>query len=258
MYIAGKKKSILLLIFISVFFISIILTSSQTYAKEYDIKNLNDFKSELNNLVSENKNVNFDNEQIKQLVDKTSPQVIESFLEEKLNAVQDYLDRHQNLDLTTDNKIIDLGDNCTLNIGSSEVNSEIALASTPGAQTLWKDYGSRKYTCTFKGEFLIASFSLNLCNHYTLSSKGITPRYPEAWGDGAGFLSVTHGKINEPKRSAKKGETVSMNCIFKVKANVGPGTGEKSIRMNNFVKCSDIDTIEKQVKVVQSWRGDYL
>ena len=247
-----KKNCIFIIILINIFIISFV-SASQTYANGYEITDLNSFKNELNRLVSENENLEADDKQIKQLTSITSPQIIEKFLDEKMIAVQKYLENN-NSNALKRNQIIDLGDYCTLQVD----NSNIELTSTPGAQTIWKDYGARRYTCTFKGEFRVASFSLSLCNHYTLSAKGITPRYWEAWGDGAGFLNVTHGNINKPKQNAKKGETVSSNCIFKVKANIGPATGEQSIRMNNFVKCSDIDTIEKQVKVVESWRGDYL
>lgn len=253
MNIERKGKITALLICIS--FVATVIFTPIGYAQGFKVNNLDSFKEELNGLAEENPNLDPNDKQVKALIKETNPRILESFLDEKFDLVQEYLD--ENKVIKEPNKAIDLGDNCSFVIKNTTAPT-IELQSTPGAQTLWKDYGSRKYTCTFEGNFLIASFSLNLCNHYTLSAKGITPRYPEAWGSGAGMLSVSHGAINEPKRSATVGETVSMNCIFKVSAHIGVGIGEKSIRMNNFVKCSAIDKVEKQVKVVQSWRGDYL
>ena len=223
----------------------------------YDIQSLDELKESLSEVYELNPTAGPETPEVKQVVENTSPNVVNEFLEEKMDLIGVAM---SDVRESTEEHTVDLGDGCYLVMGSSVpfVESDIAMRSTPGAQTLWKDYGNRKYTSTFEGYLLIASFNLNICNHYTLGKNGISPRYVEAWGEGGGVLSVSTGNVNEPKRSAKVGETVSSNCIFSIRVNGSNSGADKTFKMYNYIKCSEIDTVEKQVKVVQSWKGDYL
>lgn len=224
-------------------------------ACDTSIKTLEAFKVELADLQNENPNIDCDSVEMKELLQKTDVDVIDAFVKEKMDLIGEEFSNG----FTEERERIDIGDGCYVEINPSKsVQSGPSLASTPGARTLWKDYGARKFTSTFEGNLAVVAFSLNMCNHYTLGSTGITPRYVEAWGNGGGLATVTNGAINEPKRSAKVGETVSSNSIFKVTLSYGGKNLQKSFKMFNYVKCSEIDKIGKQVKVVQSWRGEYL
>lgn len=221
---------------------------------ETSINTLEAFKAELAELQKENPNIDCDSMETKELMQKTDVDVIDAFVEEKMEMIGEEFSS----EFTGGQERIDLGDGCYVEVNPKEQNTPSLYASTPGATTLWKDYGARKFTSTFEGNLLVAAFNLNMCNHYTLGSTGITPRYVEAWGNGGGLATVAKGSVYEPKRSAKVGETASSNCIFTVTVSTGGKNLQKSFKMYNYVKCSEIDKTGKQVKVVQSWKGDYL
>lgn len=250
------KRRILLIISICLLMIFTQVGFSFADVQKNEINNLSQFKEKINALYKENPFLTPDSIEIKNLINETSPNVIEDFLDEKLGIIKSEMIKEP---ISQNKKVIDLGDNCYLKINKKNNESTITpFASTPGGQTLWKDYGSRKFTSTFEGFLVVASFDLNICNHYTLSSRGISPRYVEAWGDGSGIINISVGSIKEPKRYASIGETVSANCVFSLHASVSLLQYQRSFKMYNYVKCSDIDTVEKQVKVVQSWRGEWL
>ncbi len=248
------KRNILVTVVICV--LMILSQFSFSFANVQKINNLEEFKNKINELYEEDPSLNPESIEIKELVENTDPLIINNFIEEKLNIIDSKM---VNINLMVDEKTIDLGDNCYLKINNIDNDMTIRpFANTPGGQTLWKDYGSRKLTSTFEGNLGVAYFQFNICNHYTLNSNGISPRYVEAWANSSGIINISVGNVNEPKRYASIGETVSSNCIFTIKAAAGILQYDKLFKMYNYVKCSDIDTIEKQVKVVQSWRGDWL
>lgn len=255
------KNKILLII--SMMFIILFTQMSLAYATDtqieepYEVDSLSKLKQELVLIYNQNVDVGPESPEIQDLIIRTDPKVLNSFIEEKMDLINVAM---ESAGEKTGETIVDLGDGCYLKMGDNEMTVEngVTRDSTPGAQTLWKDYGSRKFTSTFEGYLGLGAFRLNICNHYTLSKSGISPRYVEAWGDGAGLFSISTGTINQPKKSAKEGETVSSNCIFKIRAEIAGAGIDKSFKMYNYIKCSEIDTVEKQVKVVQSWRGDYL
>lgn len=250
------KRKLILFLLLCLLLVPTQISSSFAYVQNAKIDTLNDFKEEINRLYTTNAKLTPESPEIKLLVEKTNPVVIKKFLDEKFNMLEFYLSQNSSI-LKKQN--INLGDNCYLKINNCYPSIDYSpFASTPGGQTLWKDYGDRKFTSTFEGFLAVASFDLNICNHYALSSSGISPRYVEAWGRGSGVINVSHGTIYEPKRYAGVGETVSANCIFTLNGSASILQYQKSFKMYNYVKCSEIDTIEKQVKVVQSWRGDWL
>lgn len=250
------KKKIFLVTLICVLMVFSQINFSFANVQHTEINDLNEFKSKINSLYNENPMLTPESIEIMELIENTEPIIVENFINEKLNIIEEEI---LNYEQNFEEKTVNLGDNCYLKIGNDNDISQITpFASTPGGQTLWKDYGSRKFTSTFEGFLVVAAFDLNICNHYTLSNNGISPRYVEAWGDGSGVLNISTGAINEPKRYASIGETVSSNCTFSIHASASILQYQKSFKMYNYVKCSDIDPVEKQVKVVQSWRGEWL
>lgn len=236
-------------------------SESNTSTSEYQITTLDELKSVLSDLYDKVPSLAPESPEIEDLLSKTNPDVIQEFVSEKFNALQKATSDPSSFSYS---HTINLGDNCYVKINAADAASNeneaspgISILSTPGAQTLWKDYGARKFTSTFEGNFILASFKLNMCNHYTLDSKGIVVRSIEAWGNGGGAMQVSHGAVNGAEKGdrAKVGKTLSADCIFTVSL---AGLGQKSFKMYNKVKCSEIDTVGKQVKVVQSWNGKYL
>lgn len=187
----------------------------------------------------------------------------EKLIADKFNKVEEIL-KNNELCIetgTTKEKIFNLGDNSKLKItliDESEDESLIDLtASTPGGETLWKDYGNRKFTSHYEVWIGPLYYDLYLVNHYKLSASGITERYGESYMDVSGAASGRASNVNISKSSAGIGETVSMNCVFTL-TQTTTAQYSKVFKMYNKVKCSSIDTVDKQVKVVQSWNGEWL
>lgn len=209
-----------------------------------------------------------------ELFNETSPKVVDEFTTEKMNLFFDKLDSVE-LDETGIKKI-DLGDNSSVTIITEDVSEDtyastieknliIAKASTPGATTLWKKYGSRKFTATFRIRTGILDVDLIMINHYTLSSKGVKLRYGESdvskVRGNIDLGSASAGAVNEVKKTAyKKGESIHISSTFTYKwSSLYDATiFYKRFKMHNYVKFSDIDKKEREVKVVQSWNGKYL
>lgn len=243
--------------------IMIIVSSSMVFAGNVSINNLDSFKQAVRTLPSITSE-DFDKKS-EQLIEKTNRDVVEQFVNEKLSLAEKKINNYT-VDLnntTATSDYIDLGDKCYVKVTVEDkkdgaFKGDISLASTPGAQTLWKDYGKREFAVYYDVFVLLIDWQLNLSNHYTLGSTGITVRYGEAWVNDSGVGSGSAGNVTITKSSAKVGETVSMNCIFKVSAAVDGIGISKNFKMYNNVKCSAIDTAEEQVKVVQSWNGSWI
>ena len=149
-------------------------------------------------------------------------------------------------------RTVDLGDGCYIRViltdekdSSGEPDVTLA-ASTPSSNTLWKDYGDRKFTSTYERWILETKYTMSLCNHYTLGSTGIKYRYGEREFKLNGEAIAGAGAIVTKNISAKTGETISMYCEFKISQS-------DVIGLYNNVKCLQIDKTNKRVKVNQSW-----
>ena len=234
----------------------------------YKIDSLQELKSELYNLDV----FNLSNYEKKELINKTDPSVIYEFLDEKFKILNQEVESIEG----EGKNIIDLGDNCKAIIYTVDECDDINIISslkdignntkgnTPGATTLWKKYGNRKFTSKFEVRSGIVDVDLILINHYKLSSKGVTLRYGESEvikhpGD-IDFGSVIAGSVNNVKSTAhNKGEKIHISCTFSF--SFAPLYDitllSKKFKMHNYVKFSDIDKKEKEVKVVQSWRGEW-
>lgn len=98
-------------------------------------------------------------------------------------------------------KKINLGDGWYATIETQDIKEnqeEIVLTRASQAETLWKDYGNRKFTAKCKLYRLPISFyEVNLVNHYTLDENGIVVRYGEAWVDSTGDAQGTATTIKE-------------------------------------------------------------
>jgi N-methylhydantoinase B/oxoprolinase/acetone carboxylase alpha subunit len=243
--------------------IMIIGSSSLVFAGNDNINDLDTFKQAVKTLPAISSE-DFDNKS-EQLIERASRDVVEQFVDEKLSLAEKKI-KNYTVDLnntTNASDYIDLGDKCyvkvtVVDIKDGAAKGDISLASTPGAETLWKDYGNRQFAVYYDVYVLLIDWQLNLSNHYTLSSTGIKVRYGDAWVNDSGVGTGSAGNVNITKSSAKVGETVSMNCIFRVSAEVDGIGISKNFKMYNKVKCSAIDTAEEQVKVVQSWNGSWI
>lgn len=239
--------------------IMVIGSSSMVFAGS-NINDMNSFKNGIQNLPDVTSK-NYDIQQ-EQLLKNTNQDVIEQFIDDKLSLAEEKINNYDvNLNIgTTTTDYIDLGDNCYVKVtvedkkdGASK--DGISLRSTPGAETIWKNYGDRQFTVYYDIFVLLIDWQLYLTNHYTLSSTGINIRYGEAWVNDSGVGSGTPGNIITSKATASVGQTASMSCIYKLTALV-EGIGlSKNYKLYNNVKCSEIDKVNKQVKVVQSWSG---
>lgn len=250
----SKNKFLSFMLVLSML-LTIITTAyfSVSHANSYKptIKNLSIFKKELQKVIDK-RNYKMKNPKVDDLIKKTEPKVLKQFLDEKFDRIKQI-----NYSDISDKKI-DLGDGCFIQKSTSH-QKEKELFSSKGAETLWKKYGARQYTSYYDLFLVLGWFELDICNHYTLSSRGITPRYVEAYSSSSALISVSHGSVHQPKRYAKKGKTVSSNCAFKITVGLGKaGIYTRNFKMYNYIKCSDIDTRDREVKVVQFWRGEWL
>lgn len=270
MYRREKESVVMKKMLMVVLTLCLIVSAVPVFADTSDVrvKSITSFKQELQTLPALTSKL-YESE-ASELVGDTDPDVVRLFVEEKLALAEDKMENYQinlELDGITEERI-DLGDGCYLKVTVSDtkdktttevpLNSVLLRGSTPGAETLWKDYGARMFTATFEIALpVVLYYHLNLANHYTLSANGIEVRYGEAWANCTDLADASYGNINVTKNTAKIGQSVSMNCTFTLTQTLNV-TFSRSVKMTNTVKCSDIDTIDKQVKVVQSWTGAWL
>lgn len=85
------------------------------------------------------------------LAEKVDTKTKEAFVNEKMEL---FFEKLKDIEMSnSEERHIDLGDNCEVIITVSDVSEgcEIRpLANTPGATTLWKDYGNRMFTTKFE------------------------------------------------------------------------------------------------------------
>ncbi len=209
----------------------------------------------------------------RKLINETNPVVLSEFVNEKLQILEK---KANSLEIVgEESKTIDLGDNCEATIyiideaedaiENKNDNENNSKDSTPGAQTYWKPYGKRKFTSKFEVRTGILDVDLILVSHYTLSSKGVALRYGESevvkkkYDIDLGSASA--GSVNNVKTTAyKKGEKIHISSTFSYRWAPAYDVTiiSKQFKMHNYVKYSDIDKKEKEVKVVHSWNGSYL
>ena len=199
------------------------------------------------------------------LAEKVDTKTKEAFVNEKMEL---FFEKLKDIEMSNSEEgHIDLGDNCEVIITVSDVSEDCEirpLANTPGATTLWKDYGNRMFTTKFEVRAVAFNVDLILENHYTLSEKGIDLRYGKANivnQSVTGIGSASHsGVVDEKSKAHSIGEQIHVSCVFSYRFaplyNVT--LISKSIELHSKVKYSDIDKTEKQVKVVQSWNGVWL
>lgn len=204
------------------------------------------------------------------ILEEINPIVIDKFIDEKLSVLEKELDKNP-MTIEEKERVIDLGDNCSVVINTEDKCESIflprtgILKSTPGAETLWKDFGNRQYTVSYDVTLPIFRAKFVLINHYTLGKNGITLRYGEAEIKNSSFAGVNFGDtskdsiVEHSKKATKKGSSIKISCIYKIQYTTPVGASiSKSFKLYNQVKYSDIDLSEKQVKVVQSWNGEWM
>lgn len=201
------------------------------------------------------------------LMNKVDPQIVSEFVDDKMDT---FIEKVNSIEKSGEGKtVIDLGDNCTATVytydvpekipGISQINGIDLMASTPGATTLWKPYGYRQFTSRFEIRTGVMDADLIMVNHYTLSSKGIDLRYGESdivFDPQVNIGSLSTGAISEVVKKAHKiGGKIYIRSTFTYR--LAPAYDiplkTKKFIMHNYVKFSDIDKTEKEVKVVQSW-----
>lgn len=196
------------------------------------------------------------------LNDYVSAKTIDTFTEEKIMLANEKLAEVNisEVDLADgyEERIIDLGDDSYVRITLTDVeegnNIGIAIepaASTAPSTTLWKDYGNRKFTSKYEISILGTKYTMSLCNHYTLSQSGIVVRYGESSLYKNSNPLYEKGAVNILQKSAGVGKSVTISCKYDV-------TVGKVYKMNNNVKCVQIDKTNERVKVTQSWSGNWM
>jgi len=231
---------------------------------QYVINDIETFKSEINSI----KNIdNLSKKEKDEILSEVNPKIINDFVDEKIEKMQSELEKTP---ITTSRKEIDLGDNCKVIVSTTDaadntINLPALKASTPGASTLWKDYGYRQFTVNYEMSIAVLNANLKLINHYTLSKNGIDLRYGEAEVGNPSFIGVNFGKathetvVEHSSSAHKKGNSIKISAIYNFEYALPYGaTITKNFKLYNNVKYSDIDLAGKQVKVVQSWSGDWL
>jgi len=235
--------------------------STSAAAQPYRINSVSELKSTLASLPN---NADLTEDQKRELIAETNPAVAQEFLAGKLEKLFQKMDETEIAG--TGQKNIDLGDHCTATIVlSDEPEDSFGIASsTPGATTLWKDFGDRMFTARFEIRSVVLDVDLILVNHYTISDRGIALRYGESDVNklsGLDIGSAAAGPVVEAKTTAYTiGSSIEVRSTFTYTwapvYDIDIVT--KKFKMSNVVKFSDIDLIERQVKVVQSWYGVYL
>lgn len=188
-----------------------------------------------------------------QLIRNTDAEIVEQFIEEKLELAEEKMKN-------SSEEYIDLGDNCYIQVttNTTEKATVTTNSNTPGTQTVWESYGDHNFTVFYQVHLGVICFQLHLSNDYTLSEDGIEITEADSWVDYSGLASASAKSAKITKAEAEEGETASSNSIYSLEVGIDPVTLAKNFKMYNKLKCSDIDTTEEEVKVVQSWNGEWL
>lgn len=260
-------KKTIFSILIVIFFVSSI--PSYSFAITTDNKELNTlehFKSELNGLLEDG---TLTSREKKSLEERTTSEVVEEFVYEKLDQAVDILsDENSNARfLSLENgeiykrEVYDLGDGCNLivELEDEAVFSEpgISTYATSGSNTLWKKYGSRYFTASATVDFSLGSVMMQLRNYYILSSKGID----EDKGTGTlthdtvgGIYSVSDPKITDSIARTVGASDVNMECQYTLKSvSIDDVVAKRVYKITSTVGFVDINKAEEKIKVKQSW-----
>lgn len=233
----------------------------------YVVDNIKDFKAEINSIDDIDK---LSEKEKNQILAKVDPDVLEEFVDEKIQILQNKMNKITITNTTTKEEI-DLGDNCKAIVSAIDEEDNALQSirgmrrSTPGAETLWKGFGNRQFTVKYELKMAVLNADLILVNHYTLSKNGISVRYGEAEVGNPSFIGLNFGSVDpgvvvtNSDKATKKGKSVKISCIYKFTYQTLYGAEiTKRFKLYNEVKYSDIDLTEKEVKVVQSWSGDWM
>lgn len=260
---------------------TISIFAATTESQTYEINTVRELKKQLKTVDLKER----DNP-IKQiaLAKKTSPRVIENFIqeknklaEEKLNnvVIDDILKKTSNGDFYGKTEI-DLGDGCevVVEFEDGEDKDLIALidnflsieahAATNG-EVMWKKYGNRYFTASSRILTGIGSTKLKLENHYKLSSKGIDERYGEAYVTGGfsvgirGEITARTPVISDAAARTVGSSNVNMYALYDWKWDgQGVTSNQGTTRLSTAIKFVDINKANNQVKVKHTWSYKHL
>ncbi len=247
----------------------------------YQISTVEELKSEINYHLQDQNGGDMQVE----IAEKTDPNVIADFLEEKTEIAKIMM---KNLDPDSLMKqgadgtyrgstSVDLGDGCTAVVEFEDGEDNIDLPLSPlskakyeslrltasNPETMWKDYGNRYFTASTWILSGIGSCKISLENHYTLSAKGIDERYGDAYeniGFNVGIIgNVSHGDVIISDASARTPGKSDVNMYVRFNwyyDGQGQATVQGNTKLSTTVGFVDINKSAKQIKVKHSWKID--
>ncbi|MCR5666178.1 MAG: hypothetical protein K6G01_05060 [Eubacterium sp.] len=209
------------------------------------------------------------------LEEQTDEELMDSFVEEKLEdaerafeEVEVELEECGNGD-SKGEETINIGDGCYIYVKCedceeasvvSDIGQSIgkllftnAYASTKSSKVT-KGYGDRYYKVTFKVYIGSGGGSIELENHYKLSSSGITERYGVSGATAVGYgISLSEAEpIITDKYATKVGASdTNMYCKYKYSSNVEGVTTTGTYYINSSLKYLSKNASKKTITLKQ-------
>ena len=250
--------------------------ASASQVRLYEINTLEQLKDELKNY-SQESCVNIEDQM--ELIEKSSPEVIEAFIEEKteealtaMNAIDpDSLLKQDEDGTFRGTTSIDLGDGCTAIVEfedgvdepllvSGAKMSGSAVSRAVNGETIWNDYGNRYFTASTTILSGVGGCKISLENHYTLSENGIDERYGDAYENGGFNIGITgtvgHGDVIISDASARTPGASDVNMYVRFNwqyEGQGIATVQGNTKLSTSVGFVAINKTKKQIQVKHSW-----
>lgn len=124
-------------------------------------------------------------------------------------------------------------------------------------KSLWKAYGNRYFTATYKRYVPTGYVSIKTENHYNVSKNGLKERYADSWIDNyvAGFTTFNVvGDVIKNRVASTVGKYIQVNTKIQWDASAeGILNGGGSFTEYTRVKIDKIDRANKRIKVTHSW-----
>jgi hypothetical protein len=269
-------------IIISLLLVSALICTSVSFSfaksseEEYEITSV----SELTDVIEEALvDDNISRNEKSEILNEAKPEVIKEYVDDKINEALEALEKIPiTLDEVRDGKAyqketVDLGNGseATIELFDAEDESlpqKLLGAITPSAyaasngETLWKAYGNRYFTATFKTYVAPIGYAdLRLENHYILSKNGIDENFGDSYiyVDIGLFTKVTPGKPKVTDSSARTpgASDVNMECKYTLSYSIGVDkvalNGSSTHKLYTTVSYLKHDTKNKKIQVKHKW-----
>lgn len=253
------------IIMLTSFSCTIVYAEASGPQTEYTITNINELRTEIGETLENGKMSNNDKEEI---INETSPQVLNEFIQEKITCGLDEVgevmssidpDEYGNIDIREKVNLKD-GANVVIEIldkpEASSLSEDESQALAKNGEVVSKPYGNRYFTAKATVTYGIGIGSVALENHYHVGSNGLTERYASSYiPGGVGSGSITPGDKSVYGSAKKVGESAGAKGYFYVDTVIKGVHFQGTFYVNATITLKELTS--KSAKVKHSWTNGW-